>query len=88
MWEAHDGMGWWMVMGGAFWILLIGTLLYLLLNSAWRSSGAPTSGPATPESPLDILKRRYAQGELSDEDFERMRRTLEQGTNEGRRGQP
>lgn len=29
------------------------------------------------ESPLDILKRRYAKGEISQEDFDRMKREIE-----------
>ncbi len=29
------------------------------------------------ESPLEILKRRYAAGEISKEEYERMRRELE-----------
>jgi putative membrane protein len=32
---------------------------------------------ALPETPLDILKKRYASGEINKEDFERMKKELE-----------
>jgi len=33
--------------------------------------------PAQGESHLDILKKRYAKGEISKEDYDRMKRDLE-----------
>jgi putative membrane protein len=38
-----------------------------------RDSG---SGSREVESPMDILKKRYARGEIIREDFERMKRDL------------
>ena len=57
---------WWM-----FWILLIVILVAVLLR---RQSGAG-SGPAR-QTPLDILERRYAAGEISTEEFEERRAML------------
>ena len=78
------GMGGWpwglaMGLGGlvmlAFWgALIVGVVLLV------RSLGSATAAPPEPpgrESPLDILKRRYAAGEISQEEYERMRSTLE-----------
>jgi len=80
-----DGMdgdeGWHMMegwnMGGGFlmwlfWILVIGVVVYLLVNFSKRQ------GPETKETPLDILKKRYARGEISQEEYTQMKHDLEQ----------
>lgn len=62
--------------GGAFmmllWILLIAGIVLLIV---WlvRQSGARNGGGNTA---LDILKRRYASGEIGKEEFEQMKREL------------
>src|SRR4030066_2249623 len=62
--------------GGMFmWILfiiVIGVVVYFIVQSA----GAKTSGGAPHETPLDILKKRYAKGEITKEDYDRMKRDL------------
>lgn len=68
-----------MFMGGlgmlVFWVLLIGGIVWFV-QSLGRGQG--TSRPDVPaaESLLDILKRRYAKGEISKEQFEEMKRDL------------
>ena len=54
-----------------FWILIIAAI-FLVLKSL---SGSGTSSPS--ESPMDILRKRYAAGEISREDFESRRKDLE-----------
>ena len=71
------GMGLVMGLGGlavvAFWTaLIVGVALLVRQLSSPR---AAPSGPVS-ETPLQILERRFAAGELSDEQFERMRQTL------------
>lgn len=72
----HRGMFW--GLGGvamlAFWGAIIVGLLFL-----FRMAERGRSGPHHPavEAPLDILRRRYAAGELTREQFEQMRRDLE-----------
>jgi putative membrane protein len=63
-------MGWWMVFGSVVWILFIGALVYFiatLSNRDGRSSERPT------DRALDIAKRRYAAGEISEEEFQRIK---------------
>ena len=55
-------------------LLLIGVIAYAL---GWRPQPGQ-SGPAqTKEQPLEILKARYARGEISREEFDQARRDLE-----------
>ena len=72
MWGAHEGMGWWMVFGGVVWVLFIGALVYL----ASGASGRDRSAPEKNDTPLDVAKRRYAAGEISEAEFERIREKL------------
>ena len=76
-----DRMGGWGHMmpygyGGMFmWILfliIIGVVLYAVIRGA-KSSG--TFG-ASGETPLDILKKRYAKGEITKDQFEQMKKDL------------
>jgi putative membrane protein len=58
----------------AFWGALIVCVVLLV-----RWLAGTTAGPAgrTGESALDVLKRRYAAGEITREEYEQMRQTLE-----------
>jgi putative membrane protein len=55
-------------------IVLLAFAAVLLVQSAKK--GAEQSQPPGAEAPLDILKRRYASGELTKEQFEEMKRNL------------
>jgi putative membrane protein len=78
-----DGMG---MMGIMIWGLLsmlLGlVILFLFILSAaygvkwvWGQTQLSTTGHG--ESALDILKKRYARGEISREEFERVKREIE-----------
>jgi putative membrane protein len=66
------GPGWWpfgpLLMLG-FWVVVI--LLVAWLLRRWRSSQQRPQ-----DSALDILRARYAKGEITREDFEGIRRDL------------
>jgi len=72
-WYGGYGMGpvGWLFMF-LFWGLIIVGLV-LLIRWLW-DHGRPGMGSA--EAPLDILKRRYARGEITKEEFERMKQDL------------
>lgn len=72
MWAAHEGMGWWMLFGGIFWILFIVAMAYLISSTFNRGIGNPPPS----ETPLEIAKRRLATGEISHEEYERINETL------------
>ncbi len=76
--------GWWgpgyffgglpgMIFGFAFWILVISGIFYLISRPAKR---APEDTRQY-ETPVEILKKRYARGEIDAEEFARRRRDLE-----------
>jgi putative membrane protein len=56
----------------SFWVLIIVGAIWLVL---WLARRMGVVGPAR-ESPLDILKARYARGELSKAQFEELKRDL------------
>jgi putative membrane protein len=62
-----------MFMGMIFLILVIAAAVWWLTKGA----GAGDRGRSPGESPLDILKRRYAAGEITKEQFEGMKKDLE-----------
>jgi putative membrane protein len=73
-----------MLFGGlimlAFWVLVIVGVIWIVATLARGSStGAPrtnTGVPATGPTTLDILKARYAKGEITKEQYEEMRHDL------------
>ncbi|MCW8955973.1 MAG: SHOCT domain-containing protein [Gammaproteobacteria bacterium] len=71
----HDG---WMIFGGGlmwlFWIVLI-VLLVMLFKSLFTTN--TDTRPPAEDSPLTILKKRYARGEIDEDEFERRRKELE-----------
>lgn len=60
----------------AFWAVTILIIVVFVLSLVGR--GAPgTRGRGKGPEALDILKERYARGEISREEFERMKRDIE-----------
>jgi putative membrane protein len=68
MWEMHDGSGWWMVYGAfwmiVFWGILIAGVAWLVARLTRHQQGS--------DSPIEIARSRYARGEISQEEFERI----------------
>lgn len=65
--------GWFFML--LFWGLIIYGLIYLV---RWLSDRDKSGGAGkTPQAPLEILKMRYAKGEISREEFERMKKDLD-----------
>jgi putative membrane protein len=55
--------------------LLIGGVVWLV-GALGRGARAPGAGGPSGETALDVLKRRYAQGEIDKKQFEQMKRDL------------
>jgi putative membrane protein len=69
----HDGPGWWIVFP-LFWILVVIGIVFLLrARGPW---GPPRfAGPAR-ETALEVLERRYAQGEIGVDEYRERRAVL------------
>lgn len=72
MWGEHDGMGWWMVFGSVWVVLFWAVVVWLVV----RVTDRPGSDGELRDSAVEILKRRYANGEITKEEFEAIRRDI------------
>jgi putative membrane protein len=62
--------------GLVVWIILpvaIGAMIYLVTRNLYASQMDDASRH---ETPLEILKQRYARGEITKDEFERMKQSL------------
>ncbi len=65
------GMGFGWIFMVLFWVLVIVGVVYIVQTISRRAGQ-----PGGEETPLDILKKRYAKGEITKEEFERMKDDL------------
>jgi putative membrane protein len=63
-------MGFWLIVP----LLLIGAVASAL---GWRPQFNPTGATQTSQTPLEILKARYASGEISREEYDQIHHDLE-----------
>lgn len=68
------GMGFGMISVVLFWILVI---LGIVILVKWISGASSGPGPTPARTALDILKERYARGEIGREEFEQKKRDIE-----------
>lgn len=65
------GSFWWLIML-LFWVLVIGGVVLLVAALVRQAPASDTGGSRA----LEILRERYARGELTREQYEQMRRDL------------
>lgn len=75
MWGLTMGLG--MLLMLAFWVAVILGVVLLVRWAIGTTSRAPDEPRS--EHPLDILRRRYAAGEIDQATYQRMQRELEGG---------
>lgn len=65
MWPYMGQMGWWMAIWWLFGIAILVLLVWAIVRAMGGSPGR------VDDSPEQILKRRYARGELDREEYQR-----------------
>ncbi len=65
----------WMAIWSVIWLVVVGGVIWALVR--WVSSQTPVSGPQSGPSAMEILRQRYARGEIDASTFEQMRGRLE-----------
>lgn len=65
-----------MLMMVLFWVLIIGGAIWLIATLARGSTVTPGSTLPATQNALDVLKARYAKGEITKEQFDQMRHDL------------
>ena len=68
-------MGFGMIGMALFWVLVILGIVVLVRRVGGSSA---SSGPPLPKTALDILKERYARGEIDKQEFDKRKRDLGQ----------
>jgi putative membrane protein len=67
-------------MGGWGW-LAVGAMAVMMGGMGWMMwsmmRGAGSNGRGSPEDPVEVLKARYARGELTTDEFQERLRTIE-----------
>ena len=75
----HAGMLPFAILGGLAWLAILAGIVLLVIWAVRALPGSAlmrSSALVTVESPLDILARRFASGEITAEEFQRARDLL------------
>ncbi len=71
-WDYGSGMGFGWIFMVLFWAMVILGIVYLLK----LISGGDRKSERNEETALDVLKKRYAKGEISKEEFEEKKKDI------------
>ena len=76
----YSGMGWWMVLSSLVWLVLVGLAVWALVrwvsHQTRNGPNRPASNPDAGPSAEEILRQRYARGEIDAATYEQMRARL------------
>jgi putative membrane protein len=77
-WMMRDwGMGWFgMIFMLLFWVLIIVGIVFLIRWLVQNRGSRSSSGVGTGSQAMEILKERYAKGEITSDEFESMKKEI------------
>ncbi len=69
------GFGWMAIMP-VLWIVVLGLIIWAVVVAVRGSSESRSSDSSKADSALEVLKRRYARGEIDKEEYEEKKKDL------------
>ncbi|WP_329164763.1 SHOCT domain-containing protein [Streptomyces sp. NBC_01267] len=81
---AFAGPGPWILFFPFFWAAVVITVVTVLRRTVWRGRRGPWQGPGRPrtgrgeQSPIEILGRRFATGEIDEDEYWRRLSVLDE----------
>jgi len=81
-WHMHDFMWPGMMRGGFMfvvalvWIVVLALIIWAVVAAVQNSGGGKSSSPSRETPALEILKERYARGEIDKQEFEEKKKDL------------
>ncbi|QPP10003.1 SHOCT domain-containing protein [Streptomyces bathyalis] len=88
-WHDGAGPGPWILLFPLIWAAVIAGVIVLLRRTVWRGRGAPwhgpyraaeaAAGPRQENAPVDLLGRRFAAGEIDEDEYWRRLSVLQEG---------
>ncbi|MFJ8309974.1 MULTISPECIES: SHOCT domain-containing protein [unclassified Streptomyces] len=75
---AYAGPGPWILFVPLVWAAVILTVVTVLRRAGWRGRRGPWRPPVDDRSPLAVLGRRFASGEIDEEEYWRRISVLEE----------
>ncbi len=66
----------WLFFGAIFWVMILAGVVLLVVWAVRARPLSPTTQPPAHETPLDILARRFAAGEITADEYQRARDLL------------
>jgi putative membrane protein len=72
----HDGWGFGMGWGWILGLVVIGAVVWAAMRAGARGGAQPPPRERTPE---EVLRERFARGEIDEEEYRARRKTLREG---------
>lgn len=76
MWSYHEGFGWWMMFGRLSMVIFWAVIIGLAVWGVNRLGGDRASRYNSEDTPVEIIKKRLARGEITREEFEEMQKVF------------